>query len=457
MFRRIMIANRGEVAARVARTCRRLGVEVVAVASAADRDQAWLQPAAGLVDRLVVLGPARAADSYLDQDALMEVAHHTGCAAIHPGWGFLSENELFAARCEAAGITFIGPSATHIRQMGDKAVARRTMKALGLDPIPGTDGPISDIREAAALGEQYGYPLLLKAVAGGGGRGMRGVDAPGDLQHAFEAATAEAAASFGDGRVYVEKRIARGRHVEVQVIGDRFGNVVVLGERECSLQRRHQKVVEEGPAPGLSTEERARVLPRVADAVRRAGYVNAGTVEMLVDEDGRAWFMEMNTRLQVEHAVTELVTGLDLVELQLRVAAHERLPIRQEDVRTHGHAIEVRINAEDPAEGFRPCPGRVHTLRLPSGPGVRCDTHLTEGDRIPPNYDSMVVKLLAHGSDRDEALARLRAAIDATVVGGPVTNTGLLRRILDWAPFTSGRYDTTSLEAHLASLLGREA
>lgn len=293
MFRRLLIANRGEVAARVARTARRMGIEVVAVTSEADREQSWLRG----VDHVVPIGPAPAARSYLDQDALIEVARHTGCAAVHPGWGFLAENELFAARCEAVGITFVGPSPRHIRSMGDKAEARRTMRALGLAPIPGTQDAVADVAEALREAEQVGYPVLLKAVAGGGGRGMRAVDSPDTLPEAFRQASAEALAAFGDGRMYLERRIRGGRHVEIQVIGDHYGRVLVLGERECSLQRRHQKVVEEGPAPGLTEAERARILPLVGEVVRRAGYVNAGTVEMLVDERGHAWFMEMNTRL----------------------------------------------------------------------------------------------------------------------------------------------------------------
>ena len=450
MFRRLLIANRGEVAARVARTARRMGVEVVAVASAVDRDQAWLRD----VDHVVPIGPAPAARSYLDQDALLEVARHTGCSAVHPGWGFLAENELFAARCEAVGLSFVGPAPRHIRSMGDKAEARRTMRALGLDPIPGTEDAVAD--EAAALleAERVGYPVLLKAVAGGGGRGMRGVDRPDELGPAFRQASAEAAAAFGDGRMYLERRIQRGRHVEIQVIADRYGRVLVLGERECSLQRRHQKVLEEGPAPGLTPEERARILPLVGEVVRRSGYVNAGTVEMLVDEHGHAWFMEMNTRLQVEHAVTELLTGIDLVELQLRVAANEPLPLRQEDVVVRGHALECRVNAEDPTQGFRPSPGLVVELRLPQGEGVRVDTHLTSGDRIPPNYDSMIAKVLTWGEDRPTAIARMRAALADTAVTGPTTNLALHRRILDWEPFVSGRYDTTSLERDLGQLVG---
>jgi acetyl-CoA carboxylase biotin carboxylase subunit len=310
---------------------------------------------------------------------------------------------------------------------------------------------VADVAEAARVADEVGYPVLLKAVAGGGGRGMRGVDRPEELAAAFAAASAEAQSAFGDGRLYLERRIRGGRHVEVQVIGDRWGHVLHLGERECSLQRRHQKVLEEAGSPGLSASERARILPLVAETVRRAGYVNAGTVEMLLDERGTCWFMEMNTRLQVEHPVTELVTGLDLVELQLRVAANEPLPLRQDDVRFDGHAIECRINAEDPADGFRPCPGRVTALHRPEGEGIRVDSHLRAGDRIPPNYDSMVAKVIAHGPSREVALDRLRGALDGLRVEGVTTNLGFQRALLDHPGTRSGAFDTTSLERWLAN------
>ncbi|MCO4743646.1 MAG: acetyl-CoA carboxylase biotin carboxylase subunit [Proteobacteria bacterium] len=443
MFRRILIANRGEVAARVARTCAHLGIETVAVASTADKGQAWLSA----VDRVVVIGPPRASESYLDADALIEVGRHTGCAAVHPGWGFLSENEHFAARCEQAGLTFIGPSSTHMRTMGDKSLARATMGALGMPLIPGSKEPVANVEQARVVAEEVGYPVLLKAVAGGGGRGMRAVDTPEQLASAFEEASAEATASFGDGRMYLERRIVGGRHVEVQILADAYGNVVHLGERECSLQRRHQKVLEEAPAPGLSVEERARILPIVTDVVRRSGYRNAGTVEMLVDQSGKAYFMEMNTRLQVEHPVSEAITGLDLVEWQLRVAANEPLGFSQDDISVQGHAIECRINAEDPDNGFRPSPGLVTALRLPEGEGIRVDTALASGDRISPHYDSMVAKIIVHGKDRDDAIARMREALAGTTVEGVITNVGLHQRILDWEAFTSGNYDTTSLES----------
>jgi acetyl-CoA carboxylase biotin carboxylase subunit len=450
MFRRVLIGNRGEVAARVNRTCQRLGIQTVAVASAADRNAAWL----GDADIVVPLGPGRASGSYLDADALIEVALHHHCAAVHPGWGFLSENAWFARRCEAAGLTFIGPDPRHLGLMGDKARARDTMAALGMPIIPGSAGALSDVAEARRLADEIGYPVLLKAVAGGGGRGMRSVESGDELADAFRDATAESLAAFGDGRLYLEKRIVDGRHVEVQIIADRYGTCLHLGERECSLQRRHQKVLEEAPSPGLSPSEREAVLPLVAGVVARSGYVNAGTVEMLLGADGKLTFMEMNTRLQVEHPVSEEITGVDLVELQLRVAANEPLPLGQADIRPTGHALELRINAEDPSNDFRPSPGRVTTLEFPEGEGIRVDTHLRSGDRIPPDYDSMVAKLIVSGPDRPTVIERARAAVAATRVEGIRTNLDLHARVLRWDAFVSGRYHTRSLEQHLDALLG---
>jgi acetyl-CoA carboxylase, biotin carboxylase subunit len=440
MFRRILIANRGEVAARVARTCRRLGVEVVVVASAADISQKWL----ATVDRVVALGPARAQFSYLDQDALLEVARATGCGAIHPGWGFLSENDVFAARCEGMGIAFIGPKPQHMRWMGDKAAARKTMQRLGMPVIPGSDGPVGDAHTARQLANSMGYPVLLKAVAGGGGRGMRAVASESELDAAFDAASAEALAAFSDDRLYLEKLILGGRHVEVQLLSDAYGRCLQLGERECSVQRRHQKVLEESPSPGLTASERTRVLPLVADVVSRLGYRGAGTVEMLLDADGKLWFMEMNTRLQVEHSITEARCGVDLVEWQLRIAANEALP--EQLPQPVGFAMECRINAEDPDQGFRPSPGLVFDLQLPEGEGIRVDTHLSSGDRIPPNYDSMVAKIIVHADTRDAAIQRMREALASTRVEGVATNIGLHQRILNWPTFMSGDYNTTSLE-----------
>jgi len=422
-----------------------MGIEVVMPVSAADRDQQWLED----VDIVVPIGGARASESYLDQDALIELALHTGATAVHPGWGFLAENHAFATRVESAGLRFIGPSPKHILQMGDKARARATMTALGLDPIPGSGGALPDLAAARAEAERQGYPVLIKAVSGGGGRGMRAVDTPDQLEDAWRDARAEAASAFGDPSLYMEKRILRGRHVEVQILADNWGNCIHLGERECSLQRRHQKVVEEAISPGLSPEERARILPLVAATVAKTGYIGAGTVEMLVDQDGRAWFMEMNTRLQVEHTVSEMLTGIDLVEWQLRIAANEQLTIQQDDVQLTGHAIEARVNAEDPSDDFRPSPGRVTRLSFPEGEGIRVDTHLREGDKIPPHYDSMIAKVIAHGDTREQAIERLKQALANTHVEGVKTNIRLHQEILEWDAFLSGDYNTTSLETKL--------
>ena len=443
MFRRLLIANRGEVAARVTRTCKRMGVEVVVVASTADRDLGWLEEA----DDVVVIGPPRSALSYLDQDAVLEVARHTGCTAVHPGWGFLAENATFAARCEALGISFVGPTSSLIRLMGDKVAARSTMAELGMPLIPGSPGPVG-LDEARSFAAQAGYPVLLKAASGGGGRGMRRVYAPEELEAAFDSATAESTAAFGDGRLYLEKLITGGRHIEFQVIVDSEGRGIHLGERECSIQRLHQKLLEESPSVALSPDERAEIGGLVAGIAARAGYRNAGTIEMLRGQDGHLWFMEMNTRLQVEHPVSEAVCGLDLVELQLRVAANQPLPLTQDQVKADGHAIEVRINAEDP-ETFRPCPGTITKLQWPTGEGIRVDTHLRVGDTISPHYDSMIAKLIVHAPTRPEALDRLGEALAETTIEGVDTTIPLHQRLLSHPPFVSGDYDTSTLEEML--------
>jgi acetyl-CoA carboxylase biotin carboxylase subunit len=445
VFRRILIANRGEVAQRIVRTCHRLGVESVVVTSIADRDQKWLTEA----DHVVCIGASSSRESYLNQEAIFEVAKRYRVSAIHPGWGFLAENAAFAQRCESLGLTFIGPSARHILDMGDKSLARKTMADLGMPVIPGTRDPIRSVEEAKEVAKELGYPVLVKAVAGGGGRGMRAAQDEASLGAAYAEAGAEATAAFGDGRLYIEKMIVGGRHVEVQIVADNFGDCVTVGERECSLQRRHQKVLEEAPSPGLSEIERGRVLPVVAEVVRKSGYRNVGTVEMLLDATGRLWFMEMNTRLQVEHAVTEAVTGIDLVECQLRIAANERLRDFMPATEVVGHAVECRINAEDPDNDFRPSPGLVVGLKWPSGPGIRVDTHLHEGDRISPHYDSMIGKVIVTGADRAECLARLGKALSETVIEGVTTNVSLHQRILGWETFKSGIYNTQSLESEL--------
>jgi acetyl-CoA carboxylase biotin carboxylase subunit len=439
MFRRVFIANRGEVAARVARTCRRMGITPVAAVTEPDARLQWLQD----VETASVGGRT----GYLDMDAILAAARASRCAALHPGWGFLSENALFATRCDIERVTLIGPSPASMRAMGDKSVARATMTALGLPPIPGTDGNVDTVEQAAEAAARFGYPVLLKARAGGGGRGMRRVYRPEDLEAAFQQASAESLSAFGDGTLYMEKLVERGRHIEFQVLGDRHGNLVHLGERECSVQRRHQKLIEESPSPVVTPEQRAAVGARVVAACKAAGYFGAGTVEMLRDADGNLWFMEMNTRLQVEHPVTELVTGLDLVELQLRVAANE--VVRPEPT-FDGHAIECRINAEDPDQGFKPAPGRVTRLQFPTGPGIRVDTHLREGDTISPHYDSMIAKVLVHAPTRAESITRMEEALRATVVEGVPTTIGLHLRILAHPDFRAGKYDTTFLDTLLA-------
>jgi acetyl-CoA carboxylase biotin carboxylase subunit len=439
VFRRVFIANRGEVAARVARTCRRMGITPVVAVTEPDSKLQWLQD----VETASVGGRT----GYLDADALLGAARASRCSAVHPGWGFLSENALFATRCDIERVTLIGPSPAAMRAMGDKSVARATMTALGLPPIPGTDGNVDTVEQAGEAAARFGYPVLLKARAGGGGRGMRRVYRPEDLAAAFQQASAESLSAFGDGTLYMEKLVERGRHIEFQIMGDRHGNLVHLGERECSVQRRHQKLLEESPSPVVTPEQRAAVGARVVEACRAAGYFGAGTVEMLRDADGNLWFMEMNTRLQVEHPVTELVTGLDLVELQLRVAANE---VVHPAPTFSGHAIECRINAEDPEQGFKPAPGRVTRLRFPEGEGIRVDTHLREGDTISPHYDSMIAKVLVHAPTRAEAIAKMEAALRETVVEGVPTTIGLHLRILAHPDFRAGTYDTTFLDTLLA-------
>lgn len=436
MFRKILIANRGEVAVRVLKTCKRMGIATVAAYTHDERELSWLQEA----DETVCIGPVR---SYLDQDAILQAARQTGCSALHPGWGFLSENATFAARCEAVGVRFIGPPAHLIRSMGDKIEARRSMKALGLDPIPGTDDPISGVDAARELAGEIGYPVLLKAASGGGGRGMRRVYAESELAGAFAEASSEALASFGDGRLYMEKLIEAGRHIEFQVIGDCTGKVLVLGERECSIQRRHQKLLEESPSPVLSSEQREEVSRKIASALSAAGYTSAGTVEMLRDASGELYFMELNTRLQVEHPVTEMTTGIDLVEWQLRVAANQRLPDTWSDA--VGHAIELRINAEDPERNFLPTPGRLERFDFPEGEGIRVETHLREGDSVSPHYDSMIAKLIVHGDTRESAIEALESAIEKCAIEGVYTTLGLHSQILAHPGFRSGDYDTQTL------------
>ena len=440
MFRKLLIANRGEVAVRVLHACKAMGIQTVAVVTAPDLDLGWLDEA----DEVIRIGGRR---GYLDQDAILEACRRTGATALHPGWGFLAENAAFSARCQALGITFVGPGSRVIRQMGDKVQARVTAKAQDMPLIPGSPGALEDLQAAAREAERIGFPVLLKASAGGGGRGMRAVRCAADLKDAWNSATAEAIGAFGNGEMYMEKLIEGGRHIEFQVLADRFGRAHHLFERECSIQRRHQKLLEEAPSPAVSETLRREMGERVAAMAAGIGYLGAGTVEMLRDADGSLYFMEMNTRLQVEHPVTEMVTGWDLVGWQLKIAANHALPADGPGM--HGHAIEARINAEDPEQDFRPSPGRLKELKLPEGHGLRVETHLRPGDTISPAYDSMVCKLVAWGETRDEAIQRLDDALAATVIEGVDTTIGLHRRILAHKGFRAGDYDTTTLEGLL--------
>ncbi|MEZ4430375.1 MAG: acetyl-CoA carboxylase biotin carboxylase subunit [Nannocystaceae bacterium] len=439
LFHRVFVANRGEVAARVARTCEALGVTPVLAASVADRDAGYTRGR-----EVCCVGPARAAGSYLHMEALVQAALQTRCTAVHPGWGFLSENPVFAALCESHGLTFIGPPAHVMRMMGKKTSARKAMKAAGLSLIPGSDGVLEDLEEARRIADEVGFPVLLKAESGGGGRGMRVARDAGELADAYNDAQAEARAAFGDDRLYLERLIEGGRHVEIQVLGDRFGHAIHLGERDCTVQRNHQKLIEESPSPALGPEERARTLAAAARAAAAIGYVGAGTMEFLLDH-GVLRFMEMNTRLQVEHCVTEARAGVDLVAEQLRVAAGHRLSLRQDDITLVGHAIECRINAEDPSQGFRPAPGRITRWRPPTGEGVRVDTHVEEGYVVPPHYDSLLCKLITHGEDREQARARMLAALDAFVCEGVPTTASLHAAILSSRAFIDGDYDTRTI------------
>ena len=449
MLKRVLIANRGEIALRVIRACRELGIETVAVYSTADESALHAQ----LATRALCIGPARAADSYLNQDALLSAAKAAGCDAIHPGYGFLSENPEFADRCTAAGLKYIGPSGDVIRRMGSKAAARTLAQEAGVPVVPGSDGPLKDVQQARALADQVGYPVLLKASAGGGGRGMRQVNAPEELESAYQAAQAEAVACFGDGEMYLEKLVLNPRHIEFQIMADTQGHVVHLGERDCSIQRRRQKLIEESPSRALGPELRERMGAAAVAAAKAAGYVGAGTVEFVLAPNGEFYFIEVNTGIQVEHPVTELVTGIDLVKEQLRVAAGLPLSFSQEDVKVSGHAIECRINAENPEEGFRPCPGRTEFLHLPGGPGVRVDTALYTGYEVPPFYDSLVAKVLAWAPTRLEAIRRMRRCLEELVIEGYPTNASLAHLIMYDPQFVKGSYDTGYLDQNLEGLL----
>ena len=439
MFRRVLIANRGEVAVRIVRACHELGVEAVAVYSTADRDSLHVE----LADQAVHVGPPAAAQSYLNVPSLVAAATTTGCEAVHPGWGFLAENAAFAAACEDNDLAFVGPRPESIEVMGDKIRAKEAAAAAGVPLVPGSDGAAT-LEQARSLAGEIGFPLLLKAAAGGGGRGMRLVPDPDELESAYRTASAEAQAAFSDGSLYVERAVVGARHVEIQVLGDGDGRVLTLGERDCSIQRRHQKLVEEGPSPAVTEEIRARMEDAARRLTEALHYRGAGTIEFLLDAEGRFYFIEMNTRLQVEHPVTELLTGVDLAQGQLKVAAGEGLP-HEGRAELRGHAIELRINAEDPTHDFRPAPGTVTRFRPPLGPGVRVDTHVVDGYVIPPYYDSLVAKVIVWAEDRPAALRRAGRALTEFQLEGVPTTRELAIDILGSDEFASGDYTTAFL------------
>ena len=446
MFKKILIANRGEIAVRVLRACHEMGIAAVVVYSDVDRAALHVRKA----DEAYPIGPAPAADSYLNIPKILDVAQRSGADAIHPGYGFLSENASFAQACADAGVKFIGPTAAAMEAMGSKTRARRAMEKAGVPFVPGTARGLESFEQAQEVTQQVGYPVMLKAAAGGGGKGMRLVHAVADLKSALEAARSEAQRSFGDDEVYIEKAIVNPRHIEMQILADEHGNTVYLGERECSIQRRHQKVVEEAPSPVVDADMRRRMGEVAVRVAQAAAYTNAGTVEFLVDQQKNFYFLEMNTRLQVEHPVTELITGLDLVHLQIRIAAGEKLPFRQEEISIRGHAIECRIYAEDPDNNYFPSPGKITLLLSPSGPGIRRDSGMYEGWTIPIDYDPLLAKLIGYGIDRDQAISRLTRALGEYFVGGIKTNISLFRRVLNDADFHAAKLDTGFLDRMLA-------
>lgn len=446
-IRRILVANRGEIAVRVIRACRDLGLQSVAVFSEADREALHVRYA----DQAWPVGPAPATQSYLDIDRILDVAERSGADAVHPGYGFLSENPEFARRCVEDGLTFIGPPPEAMALVGDKSAARRAAEQAGVAVVPGSSEPMAGLEEVAALAEELGYPIMLKAAAGGGGKGMRKVEAPEELESAFRTASSEAESTFGDARLYVEKALIAPRHVEIQILADEHGNRIHLGERECSLQRRHQKVLEEAPSPIVDEDLRQRMGEAALAVVDASDYASAGTVEFLVDEAGDFYFIEVNARLQVEHPVTELLTGIDLVAWQIAVAEGKELTLRQEDVDLRGHAIECRIYAEDPDNDFAPSPGIVEAVRIPGGPGIRDDSCLFKGCEIPIHYDPIVGKLVAWGEDRDAAIRRARRALEEYEIVGIATTIPLFLRILGDADFIAGRFDTRYLDRLLAA------
>lgn len=442
MVNKILIANRGEIAVRIIRACRELGIRTVAVYSQADKNALHAE----IADEAVCIGPAPSRDSYLNMGAILAACELTGAQAIHPGFGFLSENARFAYLCKRCNVVFIGPDASSIELMGDKARARETMQKAGVPVVPGSDGLIESLEEARKVADAIGYPVMVKATAGGGGRGIREVQTPDELEDAIAAARGEAGASFGNEGVYLEKYIIDPHHVEIQILADQAGNTVYLGERDCSLQRRHQKVLEESPAIILDDKMRRMMGETAVRAAKACHYQNAGTIEFLVDKNRNFYFMEMNTRIQVEHPITELTTGIDLIKQQILIAGGEPLPFRQKDIHPHGHAIECRINAENPAENFRPSPGRIASLHVPGGPGIRIDSAVYQGYAIPPYYDSMIAKLIAYAPTRDEAIRKMRWALAEFLIEGVDTNIEYQLAILKDPDYLAGKVDVGFLD-----------
>lgn len=439
MLKKVLIANRGEIAVRIIRACREMGIRTVAVYSEADKEALHTK----LADEAVCIGPAQSAKSYLNIKAILEAACLTGADSIHPGFGFLSENSNFAKICEEIGIKFIGPNYKLIDLLGNKSKAKETMKRTGVPVVPGSDGLIYSKEQAINLAEKIKYPVMLKASAGGGGRGIRIAHSKQELENVYDLVKQEAKVSFNDDSLYLEKFIENPRHVEIQVLGDEFGNAIHLGERDCSIQRRNQKVLEETPSPVLDDKLRAKMGETAVKAVKEIGYINAGTIEFLVDKNKDFYFMEMNTRVQVEHPITEMITGIDIIKEQIKIASGEKLSYTQKEIKFTGHSMEARINAEDPEKNFMPCPGTVKELHLPGGNGIRIDTAIYAGYKIPPTYDSMIAKVIVHGKDRNESIAKMKSALAELVVDGVTTNIEFILKILDDEDFKNNNYDTS--------------
>lgn len=451
VFKKVLIANRGEIALRIIRACKELGAKTVVVHSQADGDSLHVR----FADEAVCVGPAGTEESYLNIPRLISAAEITNAEAIHPGYGFLAESPQFAEICESCGLKLIGPPAQLISGMGDKLYAKRAMREAGIPVIPGSIGPVEDLAQGQTVAEEIGFPLIIKAVAGGGGRGMRIVREDRDLENGFRTAQTEAKAAFGDSRLYMERYVERGRHIEFQILADNYGNIVHLGERECSVQRRYQKLIEESPSPALDSTLRKSLGELAVEGARSVGYQSAGTVEFLRDGNGEFYFMEMNTRIQVEHPVTEEVTGVDLIKEQIRLASGEKLEMAQDGVELRGHSLECRINAEDPRRNFAPCSGKVETFHTPGGPGVRVDTHVYPGYTVSPHYDSMIAKIICSGKDRQEAISRMSRALEEFVIEGTKTTLPLHREILKDEKFRRGELSTDFLEGFLERETGR--